>query len=72
LLAEDLDRIEVSFDEINAMIASALPPSARKYRAWWGNESGGHVQASARLGVGWKVEEVDFSAGLVKFKRPSR
>jgi hypothetical protein len=33
-----------------------FPPSAYKYRAWWGN--GGHSQANAWLNAGWRVDKI--------------
>jgi mRNA-degrading endonuclease RelE of RelBE toxin-antitoxin system len=63
-------QIEFSFQQIETIIGDALPPSAHKHRPWWANERGRHVQASAWLGVGWKVESVDTLGGLVRFERP--
>ena len=61
--------IEISFAEIDTMVGG-LPESARTYRAWWENEvDGHHVQARAWLDAGLKVDWVDFSSELVRFRR---
>ena len=43
--------------------SAALPTSATKYPAWWGNEAGAghHVQAKAWLNSGREVESVDLA-----------
>jgi hypothetical protein len=42
--------------QVEKIIGDALPPSAYKYRAWWGN--GGHSQANAWLNAGWRVDKI--------------
>lgn len=32
------DELNMTFDEIERVLGEALPPSAYKHRAWWGNE----------------------------------
>lgn len=60
----------LTFSEIEGKIGNRLPPSARKHRAWWGNESvPTHSQAMAWMTVGWRVDSVEFEHGLVKFVR---
>lgn len=60
--------IRLSFEKIEQIIDGALPPSARRYRAWWGNErSGTHVHARSWLNAGRRTANVDMSAGTVEF-----
>jgi hypothetical protein len=60
-----------SFAQIEEILGFALPPSARKYREWWGNQAGaGHSQASGWQDAGWRVWKVDLDEGRVIF-RPS-
>src|SRR3954462_15411887 len=59
------------FAEIEDILGFSLPPSARKYREWWGNQAGaGHSQASGWQGAGWRVGEVDLDGERVIFQRP--
>ena len=59
----------LTFGQIDELV-QGLPPSARKYPAWWANETAGsHVEARAWMGAGWKVLEVDFRAEHVTFRR---
>ena len=69
LLQEGGTAARFTFAQLEKAIADQLPPSARKYRPWWANERGRHVQASSWLGVGWKVGSVDLTGEIVTFNR---
>lgn len=61
--------VTLSFDRVDELVGS-LPASARNHRAWWANETDGrHVQARAWTDAGWRVDEVDLTAGHVRFVR---
>lgn len=60
----------VTFDELERIIGFALPASARRYPAWWANQTqGGHSQAHAWIDAGWVTREVDTREGHVTFTR---
>jgi hypothetical protein len=60
----------VTFAELEQVLGFQLPPSARKYRPWWANQSdGAHVQAQAWMGAGWRVSSVDLREQTVRFVR---
>jgi hypothetical protein len=62
--------LEMSFDDIEALVG-ALPPSSLLHRTWWGNEiGGGHVQARSWLNAGREVESVDPTQRRVRFSAP--
>ena len=62
--------IVMDFDEIEKIIGSKLPPSARKYSAWWAKgEAGQHVQKRAWLDAGYIVENFDIIRQRVTFQR---
>lgn len=64
------DRWRASFKEIEKIIGTSLPPSARKFAAWWENDAGAsRVQAHSWLKVGWRTEEVDVPSERVTFQR---
>ncbi len=54
LLSSVQDCINMNFSEIERILGFNLPKSAYIYDAWWAN--GGHSQANAWLGAGYKVE----------------
>lgn len=59
----------LSFGEIEDILGSPLPPSARKHEAWWSNNPRGHVNAQAWLEAGYRTESVDISREAVVFRR---
>jgi mRNA-degrading endonuclease RelE of RelBE toxin-antitoxin system len=62
--------VELPFSEIERIIGFSLPASARKYPAWWANESSGsHVQAHAWVGIGWRVVTLRLDREQVVFER---
>lgn len=65
------NRWVASFSDIEAVLGFRLPDSARKYPAWWANESGNgnHSHARAWLNTGWKTAELDLSRDQVTFAR---
>lgn len=59
-----------TFSEIEHVLGFSLPSSARKYPAWWANQSrGSHVQCSGWLGAGWHTSNVDLGSERVTFER---
>ncbi|HAX77076.1 MAG TPA: transcriptional regulator [Cyanobacteria bacterium UBA11372] len=64
------DELTLTFAEIEALIDSKLPDSARSQRAWWSNRRKGALQASAWMEVGYPVEDVDFERQQVTFRKP--
>lgn len=69
-----LDSVQLGFSQIEDLIRAPLPPAARRYRAWWANETGRtrHVQAHAWMAVGWKVRSADLNRGTVTFARSKK
>ena len=62
--------MQLTFPEIERIIGTTLPPSARTYSAWWANEAGPttHIQCPAWTENGWLVSEVKLSTGEVVFE----
>lgn len=61
---------EVEFGELEQVLGSALPSSARRHRPWWANTP--RAQAHGWLDAGWKVDRVDLTAERVRFvKEPA-
>ena len=65
LAAEGQTRVEMLFGQIDRMVGG-LPPSARKNRTWWANDSQNHAQAWRS--AGWHVASVDLAQNRVTFE----
>ena len=61
-----------SFGEIESIIGFELPPSARLYRPWWGNQSSGNGHALAWTMAGWETAKVDMDAETLLLRRRKR
>lgn len=61
--------VTLSFEEIERIVQSRLPSSARELRAWWANDLAGHSQAKYWLDADWRVIAVDRDEQTVTFSR---
>ena len=59
LRAAGKPQIAITFSEIEKILGTPLPASARRYAAWWNNNEGSHVQAQAWLQPGYRTGDVD-------------
>ncbi len=59
----------LSFADIESLIGSSLPNSARVHRTWWANHGGNMVHQLAWVGAGWRVEDADLTREQVRFRR---
>ena len=59
--------VTLSFAQIEALLGTSLPGSARTRAGWWSNRSKGAVQAAAWMDAGYHVKSVDLAAGTVQF-----
>ena len=65
-----VERIELTFGEIEKILGFPLPDSARKYGAFWANHHGGtHVWATQWMDAGWRTEKPNLAAERVTFVR---
>lgn len=64
-----IDQVQLTFNQIEEIINADLPLSARKYRAWWANDSVGHSHSQAWLEAGWRTTSINLSEGKVTFGR---
>jgi CBS domain-containing protein len=63
------DRVQVSFEQIEGIIDSKLPRSARLRREWWANDSTSHVQSQEWLDAGWRASYINLTEEQVVFAR---
>jgi hypothetical protein len=66
---QEQNKIILTFQDVETIIQDTLPPSARKHRNWWANDSVGHTQSQQWLEVGWRVSNVNLSEEKVTFSR---
>ena len=61
--------VQLTFSQVEALLGSSLPGSARVRAGWWSNRSKGAVQASAWMNAGYHVTSVDLESETVLFER---
>jgi hypothetical protein len=59
--------IRVTFNDIERVSNEPLPPSAREHRSWWENDYITNKHSLSWLKAGWRVVDVDLTAGEVTF-----
>jgi len=68
LAAQTEPVVMLSFAQIEAILGTGLPASARRYAPWWANEDGGtHVQARSWMDANRRTRNVDINEGRVEF-----
>jgi hypothetical protein len=61
--------LPMTFSEIEAVVGTKLPRSAKLYRTWWSNNASNHAQAKAWLDAGYCTERVDLDGTKLVFVR---
>ncbi len=61
--------VNLSFAQIELLLKTNLPGSARTRVGWWSNRSKGAVQAAAWMDAGYHVQSVDLEAETVRFAK---
>lgn len=65
-----IDYVRLSFKDIEQVLGFKLPPSARKFQAWWANEVAPRSgQQRSWLDAGWNTQQLDLSKEEVTFVR---
>lgn len=67
----EAQEIDLTFKQIEAVLKSELPGSARKQRGWWSNRGSGGVQAAAWMTAGYHVSALDLHQERVTFSKPT-
>lgn len=63
------DQVQLTFQDIERIIADSLPASARQWRSWWANDTTRHPHAQEWLTVGWRVARIAMTEERVTFAR---
>ena len=61
--------VSMTFDEIEHIVGTKLPPSAFKHRAWWSNNPINSVITCAWLEAGYKTANVDMPGRKLVFRK---
>lgn len=69
LNGQEQNQVSLEFKDIETIIQDTLPPSARKHRHWWANDSVSHTQAQQWLDAGWSISSVNMNRERVTFSR---
>lgn len=69
LAKEEGTFIRVTFDFIEGVIESPLPPSAFKYKAWWANNPRKKAQVKAWDDAGFYACELSLPNRIVTFRK---
>lgn len=72
LRAQAQNEIVLSFQKIEEITGAKLPFSAKRYRAWWSNNSQNSVMTRVWLDAGFESERVDMKSQMLVFRRRSR
>ncbi|MBG6200057.1 hypothetical protein IWQ48_001175 [Labrenzia sp. EL_13] len=73
-LREHLSRLEdvvwaPKLNELEEILGTCLPKSAREHRTWWANSGGSLVHQNSWLDAGWRVERTDLMRDVIVFRR---
>lgn len=73
-LREHLARLDevvwaAKLEDLEQILGSNLPMSAREHRTWWANSGGSLVHQNSWLDAGWRVDHTDLKRDLVVFRR---
>ena len=61
--------LPMTFDNIEHIVGTKLPPSAFKHRAWWSNNPNNSVITHAWLEAGYKTADVDMAGRKLVFRK---
>ena len=65
--------VRMTFREVEDVLGTKLPASARRYAFWWANDTtGNHAQAAAWMRAGRRVAKIDLIDCRVMFIRTAR
>lgn len=65
----DHHEIVLTFADIENLIKTSLPNSAKNKKAWWSNRSKNALQSMAWMDAGYRAEIVDFETQSVTFRQ---
>ena len=67
LKSTDFESIPMTFTEIELIIKDSLPPSARKHRPWWSNNSSNSAMTRSWIAASFKATQVNMDKESLVF-----
>lgn len=64
--------VPMTFEEIEGIIGTELPPSAFRHRPWWSNNPSNSVITDAWLRAGYKSADVDMPGRKLVFRKSAQ
>jgi hypothetical protein len=62
-------QVPLTFEQIEKITGTKLPPKAQHHRAWWSNNAANNVMTKVWLEAGYESTQVDMSARKLVFRR---
>lgn len=69
LRCSNSQELTLAFAEIESLLNSSLPDSARTRKGWWSNRRQGALQACAWIEAGYRVEYINLEEQCVTFRK---
>jgi len=69
LRTQRTQEVSLSFDEIERITGTKLPPKAQHHRAWWSNNQSNNVMTKFWIEAGYETERVDMAGRKLVFRR---
>ena len=63
--------IPMTFEEIERILGTKLPPSAFKHLTWWSNNPTNNPRTYAWLNAGYKTMNIDIEGRKLVFRKPA-
>ena len=67
LKSAGFESISMTFTEIEQIIKTSLPPSARKHRPWWSNNTSNSAMTRSWIAAGFKATQVNMNEESLVF-----
>src|ERR1700684_1312262 len=64
--------VRLTFEQIEKITGTKLPPKAQHHRAWWSNNASNNVMTKVWLEAGYESARVDMSARKLVFRRVAK
>ena len=63
-LQQQSSNVKLTYDEIEKILAEALPPSASEYEEWWTNDDDTHTQSISWKKANYRVSILDLGKSV--------
>ena len=64
-----VEKLQLSFSDMEQILGSKLPQAARAHRSWWANDPVAHLHSQQWLDAGWRTTGINMTEERVVFAR---